>query len=332
MIRNEVGNMPFKPCEQKTTLDGYSRMFARLLCSVLRTVQQKHKWCDEYPFDAKQSAAVENLWAALEAEKSDAADVAVIAAIHELGLALFCQERNDISKGDFACPVYRFLVISSIKEDGSFMAESDITNIIAKLQWCCRAMIYEEMMKRMERMSEKRAWKKLGRYVKEGRYTAFNSLRQVMHLASGIAYGTSGLPQVEWLDDEHQKASINGKAVVFDDIKRFVSERLEAAKNILEREILFCHTGEELGFTYGNIVDALRHPKVGYSFIDTAENGFVKSKDKLPQVLLNDPLIRPLFVKHVRGGIIEWNKDGCKKWLKSTKAFLETLVPVIHIT
>jgi hypothetical protein len=73
------------------------------------------------------------------------------------------------------------------------MAESDITNIIAKLQWCCRAMIYEEMLQKMERMSEKKAWKKLGRYVKEGRYTAFNSLRQVMHLASGIAYSVSGL-------------------------------------------------------------------------------------------------------------------------------------------
>ena len=79
------------------------------------------------------------------------------------------------------------------------MTEADVTNIIAKLQWCCRAMIYEEIERRMttNKWSEKRAWKKYERYVKEGRYTAFNSLRQIMHLASNIAYGTSELSQVK---------------------------------------------------------------------------------------------------------------------------------------
>jgi len=190
IIRADLANTPFKASERKSTLAGNARMFARLLCSVLRTIQQKHKWCDEYSFDEKQAAAADGLWTALAEDRSDEADTAVIAAIHKLALALFCKEREDISKGDFACPVYRFLVIASIREGGSFMAELEVTNIIAKLQWCCRALIYEEMLRKMERMPEKRAWKKLGRYVKEGRYTAFNSLRQVMHLASSIAHDT----------------------------------------------------------------------------------------------------------------------------------------------
>lgn len=331
MIRAELENMPFKPGEQKNTMERNARMFARLLCLVLRTVQQNHRWCDEYPFDEKQMKAAEDLWAVLDAEK-DEPDEAVIEAIHQLGLELFCKERKDISKGEFVCPVYRFLVISSIMQGGSFMSEADITNIIAQLQWCCRAMIYEEIQRKMRRWSEKRAWKKYGRYIKEGRYTAFNSLRQVMHLASHIAYGTSGLPQVEWLDDDYQKASINGKAVTFEDIKKFVFDRLEAAKITLEREVLFGHTFEELGYKCGNIRDPLRHRKIGYSFIESRENGFVKFKNKLLEVLLEDPLVRPFFIRSVRGGKIEWNKDGCKKWLKRTKAFLEAMVPVIHIT
>ena len=188
------------------------------------------------------------------------------------------------------------------------------------------------MLRKMERISKKKAWKKLGRYVKENRYTTFNSLRQVMHLASAIAYGTPGLPQVEWLDDDYQKASINGKSVVFEDIKKFLFGRIEAAKIVLEMEILFGHKFEEFGYTCAKIVDVLRHRKVEYSFIDSRENGFIKFKDKVMKVLLEDPLIRPFFVKRVRGGKIEWNKDGCKKCLKRTKAFLEPLVPVIHIT
>jgi len=160
MTRSNLENTPFKPSEQKSTLAGNARMFGRLLCSVLRTIRQ-NPWHEDYPFDEKQAAAADALWAAVDMEKSEQADMAVIAAIHKLALALFCKERKDISKGDFACPVYRFLVIASIREGGSFIAESDITNIIAKLQWCCRAMIYEEMLRKMERMSEKRAWKKL---------------------------------------------------------------------------------------------------------------------------------------------------------------------------
>jgi superfamily II DNA helicase RecQ len=329
MSRDALGNMPFKASDQKSTLAGNSRMFARLLFSVLRTIEQGHKWSEEYRFDRKQKTAAQALREAIDAEEVD--DDIVKEAIHGLGLALFCKKRRSIGKGDFACPVYRFLVVSSIKEGGSFMQESDITNIIAKLQWTCRAMIYEEMLRSMERMTEKKAWKKLGKFVKEGRYTAFNSIRQVLHLASAIAYGTSGMPQIEWLDDDHIKASINGKAVELDDISKFAIDRVEAAKTVLEKEILLGHDFEEFGYTSAKITDVLRNTKIGYSFIDSGDNGFMKFKNKLMETLLNDPLIKGQFVKRVRGGKIEWNKDGCKRWLKATRAFLEKMIVAIHI-
>ena len=36
-------------------------MFARLLCSVVRTIEQRHRWNEEYPFDKKQRAAGQEL-------------------------------------------------------------------------------------------------------------------------------------------------------------------------------------------------------------------------------------------------------------------------------
>ena len=89
--RSNLENMPFKPSEQKSTLAGNARMFARLLCSVLRMIQQKHKWCEDYPFDEKQEMAVDNVYTALE-DESEEVDVVVIAVIHKLTLALFCKE------------------------------------------------------------------------------------------------------------------------------------------------------------------------------------------------------------------------------------------------
>lgn len=165
----------------------------------------------------------------------------------------------------------------------------------------------------METIPEQEAWSQLGSYLKEGNYTAFNSIRQIMHLASNIAYGSSSMPQVEWLDDDDEKASIHGKPVELNDIRRFVFERMEAATTQLEREVLFGHKFEEFVYTCAKVVDVLRTRKIGYSFIDSPENGFVKFKNKLLETLLNDPLISPFFVKRVQGRRVEWNKDGCEK-------------------
>ena len=58
-------------------------------------------------------------------------------------------------------------------------------------------MIYNEMMRSIETMTEKQVWKKLEKFVKEGQYMAFNSIWQVLHLASMIVYGTSGMLQIK---------------------------------------------------------------------------------------------------------------------------------------
>ena len=41
---------------------------------------------------------------------------------------------------------------------------------------------------------------------------------------------------------------------------------------------------------------------------------------------------RKSIAKQVRGGRVEWNKDGCKRWLKATRGFLEKMAVAIHIT
>jgi len=94
------------------------------------------------------------------------------------------------------------------------------------------------------------------------------------------------MPQIEWLDDDHVKASINGKAVELDDISKFVIDRIEAAKIVLEKEILLGHDFEEFGYSSAKITDVLRNTKIGYSFIDSGDNGFMKFKNKLMETLL----------------------------------------------
>lgn len=84
------GNMLFKASDKKSTPGGNSRMFARLLCPVVRTIEQGHKWLEEYPFDRKQVAAAKELREAIDVEEVN--DNTVKEAIHGLGPALFLQK------------------------------------------------------------------------------------------------------------------------------------------------------------------------------------------------------------------------------------------------
>lgn len=81
----------------------------------------------------------------------------IIETIHVLGMSLFCKKHTHIEKDDFVWSIYRFLVMASIKERDDVMEETDIAGIIAKIQWTGRAMIYEEMLRRMEKMTEETA-------------------------------------------------------------------------------------------------------------------------------------------------------------------------------
>jgi len=78
-----------KASDQKSTLAGNSRMFARLLFSVLRTIEQGHKWSEEYPFDRKQKAAAQTLKETIDAK--EIVDDTVKEAIHDPRMALFCK-------------------------------------------------------------------------------------------------------------------------------------------------------------------------------------------------------------------------------------------------
>lgn len=96
-------------------------------------------------------------------------------------------------------------------------------------------------------------------------------------------------------------------------ISKFILNKAEAAKIVLEKEILLSHNFEDFGYTSIKIIDILQNIYIKYSFINSEDNGFVKFKDKLTEILLNNSLIKGQFVKRIRGEKVEWNKDGCKR-------------------
>ena len=63
------------------------------------------------------------------------------------------------------------------------------------------------------------------------------------------------------------------------DINKFVLDRIEAAKIVLEKENFLDHEFDDFGYTSAKIVDILWNTRIDYSFIDNEDNDFVKFKD-----------------------------------------------------
>ena len=125
-------------------------MYGRMLCSVLRTFREREDWCEKYPFEGVQATAIESLWDSIEMEcEEETRTEAMIDGIHRLSVALICEEREiSVDEDDFIFPLYRFLVIASVSDGGSFRQVGEITQVIAKLQWCVRATVFHEFMRR----------------------------------------------------------------------------------------------------------------------------------------------------------------------------------------
>jgi len=94
------------------------------------------------------------------------------------------------------------------------------------------------------------------------------------------------------LNDDYIKININEKIMKLNDINKFVLDKIEIMKIVLEKEILLNHNFEDFRYTSTKIMNVLRNTKIKYSFIDNDDNDFMKFKNKLMKILLNNSLIK----------------------------------------
>src|SRR5436190_1301050 len=85
--------------------------------------------------------------------------------------------------------------------------------------------------------------------------------------------------------------NINEKMMKLNDINKFILDRIEITKIVLEKEILLNHDFEDFKYTSTKIINVLRNIKIEYSFINNDDNNFMKFKNKLIKTLLNNSLI-----------------------------------------
>ena len=94
------------------------------------------------------------------------------------------------------------------------------------------------------------------------------------------------------MNNDHVKMNINKKIMKLNDINKFILDRIEIMKIILEKKILLNHDFENFEYKIMKIINILWNTKIEYSFIDNDDNDFMKFRDKLTKILLNNSLIK----------------------------------------
>jgi hypothetical protein len=69
--RKEIGEKVFSALQVESTLKNHSSMFTRLLCFVMRSIQENHIWLETYPLDDEQRRAANELSALIGSTASD---------------------------------------------------------------------------------------------------------------------------------------------------------------------------------------------------------------------------------------------------------------------
>ena len=107
------------------------------------------------------------------------------------------------------------------------------------------------------------------------------------------------------MNDDYIKININEKMMKLNDINKFIFNKVEIIKMILEKEILLNYDFENFRYTFMKIINILWNTKIEYSFINNNNNNFIKFKNKLIKTLLNNSLIKKQFVKYIKNRKIE---------------------------
>lgn len=347
----ELGSMGFSRLQESTTVTRYALVFVQLIAMLVRLVIDKSYAAilddaNLFGLEGLRSSILE-LWKASTSKEEDGV-VVPTKLVHDVGKALFLVHRGPSESLERTCPVYRFLIWSSLSKRGGFKQIAEISPVLSMLQYWCRSVVlmeYAEWSTRERSNAVKEDLAEFNRlmlHVKEGVNTPFNALRQVIHLARAMTGEAPGMPQVYWKGEGFRSLqTIKGKSISLDDIGKTVKGLLARATGILRSEVL-CGlddpridkivqgTGQERV-----LCDDLNSSHRGYSFLLDRDNEWLVQgcDEALIKHILCTPSLKTSFIlDDPNPGQVEWNRHRLKDWFESVAEFVSLLSSLIHIT
>jgi hypothetical protein len=333
LSRNQPLQKLFSPLQEGSSKRSYANVLARFLCMVLRSLENDMGY---KPLTDGQKGLAEGLMAALGNNTGSSSSSSPAAAdilqrfFHPLCVALFCRVNYGGGRSEDGmeeCPVYRFLVFTSLRGSGcggGFRPTSSVTPICARLEFSIRLVVYHEMFQQMEKDNQlreqweedvpamaadnTRLWEdrikqreQLLKFVHANECTPFAAIHDIHQLAKAVAgsSGSSVLPRIIWTPQTNfTSLSIDSTLVTLDGLRTLVQNLLGEAKRFLATEVLLGQRLEEMDeLVRQRLVDKYREDTPGYSFLDDPTNKLHERYGRcLLQAFITSPSIGNKFV------------------------------------
>lgn len=300
-----IENTPFKKPQQSGTLDAYCTSVTSILSMLLR---EKVKYQVPLPSD------IVTLVEAFRRDLSTDDQASKLRSMHTLLVALWSVRWDFTSNNTMPDPTIRALALRSIRKEG-FAPPHLVTPDIAKFEYMMRLAAVRELRGLADTLyggDQDRAYRDVHPWMQEQKYCTFDSLRNLQHQASSLAFNAPSLPDVWWTDKINWRELMHkGKKISMDNVVDIFAAMEKQTVEHFEKEVL---CGLDLRITYDGIVDDLTNRTPGYSFLSDPANTCFHDRDIMMQAILNNPVLRKRFLITHNDGSVSHNVAAHRAW------------------
>lgn len=167
------------------------------------------------------------------------------------------------------------------------------------------------------------------KYLTEGRPTPFNSIREIMHLASAIAATEDRIAHLVWQDDN--VFEYNGHSFTVDGFRKGIVAMVEDTERFFAEEVLMGLDLSDFGCEWDHIVDTLTYDEPDYNFLIDPANPFLAKKLGFLHAIVTHPELRHRFLLD-SSDEVKYNKEGIIGYLRTCDRWRVKLYSATHTT
>ncbi|KAG2110016.1 hypothetical protein DEU56DRAFT_985445 [Suillus clintonianus] len=282
-----INNSPLHRHQEAGTMKSYVRSTIGLLAMLLRTDRG-----DDYeiPIPQHLMQALQELELALT-EKEETTEK-IHAVLTMIWMTKWVKEKDNT----IPCPTERFLALHTLEADGRHREPVLITPILARLEYCMRLACLKQLKILSTKLydgNDEAACDALQPWFTDKTNSPFSGLRSLQHRASSIAYKTTSLPRVWWVDRKRWMEMLyRGDKVHINQLREMFASLEMKLVDLWENKVL---VGIRVYVHYKNLVDDSNNYDVGYCFLSDRRNTCFADRDRFLKALIDNPEVFSQF-------------------------------------
>ncbi|KAG8688112.1 hypothetical protein FRC11_006028 [Ceratobasidium sp. 423] len=337
----------FVPLESDSAFKTYSRFFTRFICLILRTYRRRKRTHSQSITDkpkyiayltAEQEVRAERLLRTLDSKSRDAE---VQMAIHDLAVSCFAPDKPaQMTRNKFNNINYVFVMLCSIKADGSYARSGDLVTATSALQYMFRIILLKQAMQEADEPDvddEQCIAKYLACLRTDDMIRPFSALKSLRKQLIADAAAHRGLGVFHWADVEKTTGVYQGQNISMDGVRLMTRAMYLKTKELLDKEVLKSLPYDVLKIHeihLNSLQDIMDESKYGYSvWRDDANTSLHSHRDSLLSAFMLHPSLDGHFYQNTDSdGSPIMDKAAQTAWLEKVGEFSLHLMGCVQVS